>query len=707
MIAEGKGRCVLWTILFLFLLSGAGAQICDTNYYSIYFKNTGLFNLSRSLTLSDNTTLSLENNNYYPPGLINFTAQGNVVWSYNYNAPFGANGNHPWTDLTFNAVASTQGSAVYVGGSVTKHGVFSDNTETPPPRTVATLHKIDRYGKVVWSRYYAATTTIPLLVSDITVTNDGNAVCYLSNGADSSYGKLICVTPEGNIKWMTLLNTGIFRSGQIMQGGRRSIRQISNGTIVIGDVVTNFSSSAPTVIHGEYHFIGLNPGTGALAWESSYEFPTDPTFYVPDINNITELPNGNLSFQTSLNVSTPGNVLAAKKAINIITGDTGLLQKAIVYYPQNGTCNTVDALTDLTAGYQSVLLSENEKAILIQLDPDGNIIRSKKYGSVASNLPPTCFNLNSEGYNIFLANFTNEARLLRTDQVGNLDCDTTATIMIAEPFDLTRYGNVNNVHTKTSLLNDNLEITTGMFVVAGTSASPLQKETDCQKSTACCVDVIDTINTREVQICEGGNYLLPDNSKITDSGTYFVTYKTPHGCDSVIYFHAKVIKNPASLSLGLDTCLAGAISMTLHATGGFSSYSWMGNSSDDNLSSFVISKPGDYWVSVSNFCGYKADTIHVFDNCDFPIYMPTAFTPNNDGRNDVYRVPPGNNNRMIRLTIFNRWGQMLFSTTDKSKGWDGTKKGEPQATDVYVYYLEMQGITGRKFSQKGTFALIR
>ena len=87
--------------------------------------------------------------------------------------------------------------------------------------------------------------------------------------------------------------------------------------------------------------------------------------------------------------------------------------------------------------------------------------------------------------------------------------------------------------------------------------------------------------------------------------------------------------------------------------------------------------------------------------------MPNAFTPNGDRLNDVYKIPSFNFNRLIQFTIYNRWGRIVFQTRDITKGWDGTINNIPQETGTYVYYLQMESITGKKINEKGTLTLIR
>jgi gliding motility-associated-like protein len=88
------------------------------------------------------------------------------------------------------------------------------------------------------------------------------------------------------------------------------------------------------------------------------------------------------------------------------------------------------------------------------------------------------------------------------------------------------------------------------------------------------------------------------------------------------------------------------------------------------------------------------------------LLMPNAFTPNGDGKNDIYRIPPEVIFSLKRFSIFNRWGERVFYTEDISKGWDGRIKGIEQSSGVYIYTVEGTNETGSVFL-KGTATLIR
>lgn len=110
-------------------------------------------------------------------------------------------------------------------------------------------------------------------------------------------------------------------------------------------------------------------------------------------------------------------------------------------------------------------------------------------------------------------------------------------------------------------------------------------------------------------------------------------------------------------------------------------------------------------VTTGNGCTATGkETIGVF----YELLMPTAFTPNGDGRNDVFRVPPSVPVTIIRFSIYNRWGQQVFSTSNSGEGWDGRMGNKPQPTGAYVWMMEYYNPLTKKPEKKaGTVMLVR
>jgi gliding motility-associated-like protein len=91
---------------------------------------------------------------------------------------------------------------------------------------------------------------------------------------------------------------------------------------------------------------------------------------------------------------------------------------------------------------------------------------------------------------------------------------------------------------------------------------------------------------------------------------------------------------------------------------------------------------------------------------DFNVYVPTAFTPNADELNDVFQ-PKGSGVVKYSLIVYDRWGQKIFQSTDFSKGWDGTFKGEECKMDVYVWKIIASDIKGKTKNLNGSVTLYR
>ncbi len=87
--------------------------------------------------------------------------------------------------------------------------------------------------------------------------------------------------------------------------------------------------------------------------------------------------------------------------------------------------------------------------------------------------------------------------------------------------------------------------------------------------------------------------------------------------------------------------------------------------------------------------------------------IPSAFTPNEDGLNDVFRVANLRYGKLVEMNIYNRWGQLVCKTTDNNKGWDGKFNGEPQDMGVYNYYIIVERENGKTYRYKGDLTLIR
>jgi len=184
------------------------------------------------------------------------------------------------------------------------------------------------------------------------------------------------------------------------------------------------------------------------------------------------------------------------------------------------------------------------------------------------------------------------------------------------------------------------------------------------------------------------------------------------GCADTL---AKEINIVAKAFAGRDTAIVAKQNLQLQATGGdFYSWSPITGLSDPNIANPVLSYTGAadslrYRVQVSTLdgCIDTASLMVKIFKTEPQVFVPTGFTPNNDGRNDVVRPIAVGMEKMEYFRIYNRWGQLVFSTTENGKAWDGKVAGKEQGMNVFVWIVKGIDYLGNSFFAKGTITLIR
>ena len=148
-------------------------------------------------------------------------------------------------------------------------------------------------------------------------------------------------------------------------------------------------------------------------------------------------------------------------------------------------------------------------------------------------------------------------------------------------------------------------------------------------------------------------------------------------------------------------------SINLHAGGGFNEYMWSTASTDSII---PVSQQGTYWAQVQdNHCCINSDTTFIKV---FKYFIPNAFTPNGDGKNDQFRVIGLYKNIDFRMYIYDRWGTAVFESDNIDQGWDGISNGQVCPADSYVWmvqinFLGQDIITQGDVKFKGTVTLVR
>jgi gliding motility-associated-like protein len=215
-----------------------------------------------------------------------------------------------------------------------------------------------------------------------------------------------------------------------------------------------------------------------------------------------------------------------------------------------------------------------------------------------------------------------------------------------------------------------------------------------------------------------GTYLTDPNirqpyffTQLNQDNRYQLTVTTPLGCagsDTLhIFTHPPLVMHDVSP----DQVIRYGDSVRVQAEGAYY-YTWtpttyVSEPNTYNPNVYPV-EPTVFTVVGMNEYGCR-DTAYVKIGIDYTTYqfVPSAFTPNGDGLNDVFRMGNMKYLRLQEFRVFNRWGQQVFSTEDPQTGWDGKFNGVDQPTGVYGYMIKVAIPDGSTRFYKGDVTLMR
>jgi gliding motility-associated-like protein len=194
---------------------------------------------------------------------------------------------------------------------------------------------------------------------------------------------------------------------------------------------------------------------------------------------------------------------------------------------------------------------------------------------------------------------------------------------------------------------------------------------------------------------------------VNNIGVYSVIVTDNNGCKGTDSTKITFMLPKPAAFLGQDTSICPHYDrLELKPMINFDQYKW---STGSSASAIMIKQPGIYWLQVKddNGCVGKDSIIVNPKDCGKGFFVPTGFTPNNDGLNDLLKPILIGDVIQYRFWVYNRWGELIFETTDLTKGWNGTYKGADQSSGVFVWMCTYQFKDEQVKKEKGTFVLIR
>ena len=199
----------------------------------------------------------------------------------------------------------------------------------------------------------------------------------------------------------------------------------------------------------------------------------------------------------------------------------------------------------------------------------------------------------------------------------------------------------------------------------------------------------------------GESYSGPElnlgNLDLQASGEYKITATDSTACAKTEILHVLVNPNPVVKISDHEMLCSEQVSVLTPGLG-YTDYTWQDGSKNPTL---TATYEGMYWVVVTDSNSCKGVDSVLLRPCELLIWMPNAFSPNGDGLNDVFE-PKYNLDIDIdfKILVFNKWGEEIFNSNDRNKGWDGTFKGVVCPEDLYTWTMTFTAPPTYNFLQK-------
>lgn len=209
---------------------------------------------------------------------------------------------------------------------------------------------------------------------------------------------------------------------------------------------------------------------------------------------------------------------------------------------------------------------------------------------------------------------------------------------------------------------------------------------------------------------------LPDPKNIIVSGTYYIMAASGSGCSiirpvlvTVNPFPDFTVTDPPSVVYPVQTV---DITSSVNQNIGLIYTYWLDSLTKKPLNNpQTITKRGRYFIRATNEFGcsiIKAVNAVIIPPPEPLVYVPNAFTPNNDGLNDLFKIKIIGETSIIQLRIFNRWGQLVYDDPNLNHQWNGKLKGIELPAGVYVWTLGgLDKYYKKPFTKKGLVTLVR
>jgi gliding motility-associated-like protein len=662
------------------------------------------------------------NTAYRVPFLVKYDVNGNVIWGAS-----GASMNIRDQGIG-QGVATDESLNVYYCGQFGDTIIFATDTLRLNHTDCSFLVKYDANGNIQWAEQSGSATRYGVSdASSVIVDNNYNSFITgsfedtvgfgldtLRNSSSSSNDDVFLVKydPNGNALWARQATLGSPNSN----GAGNSVAVDKAGNSYVGGVFTDTITFGAFTLRGTQSTVpflvkydrngnvlwakqGIMTGTSPQA--NLLSISVDASAHIYATGNFTDSVSfGNFTLRSVMPGATysaflvkydsSGNVIWAKQTTNLSTSPLTLVEGSSVIcdtLSRGGCFFTWFAYHELAYGTDTFHLSAGVSTVIMHVDSAGNPLCSSSFsenneddGDGIGAAPSGKYVYITGDYSNFGLGGINHLVVFGNDTLHGL---------ATEEYFVARWqlccGPINDsVHP----FKDTCNSPDGMAIVhASSQFSPFTYSWSPAGGT-------------------------DSTAHGLSAGKYVVTFTDVNGCKKI---DSTIVRdtNIALINVCCDTILSTGSSVTL-SVGPAGKYLWTPTAglNCDTCPNPVASPTitTKYYVTLTNRQGCSSRdsvliTLEENKTCG-NIFVPNAFSPNGDNIDDIEYVY-GGCIEALDFKIFDRWGNLVFETTDPTKGWNGTWNGQPMNSGVYDYTLVAVQSNGKSTDQKGCITLVR
>lgn len=673
-------------------------------------------------------SVSYIDDNFY---LIRFSKDGNIIWAKKYNL-------------------SILGAKIHTGNQTNQSTVYKDgyiyvtiNFSVAPNNYYSCIAKLDMWGNIIWSKSiltnlepYSYIANPPSFIND-TLHFISNIIYNPGSPPDSSQVIITKLNPTtGNIYGSEKIKLQYHNSLKGILA--HNVMENSGSMIITGSLLPDSYLNKPFIIN--YNRF-TNELTGWYANHNMNFGMVPSTKFALNKNGVVainfDIPFFDPATLYLLLMDKNGNVIQSKIFRGLLYGYVNSLylsESNIPYFGISGFNSNGSSLHYVTINNNDSLLCSGKDSAMFT--PVALPLTKSEFTwpSVIDGL------LTSTSFPLVESNTTIYEETICTDQSI---CDTikiTGPSKFCLPQDTATYTLHKNPLCKRKTI---WQADTTAIKIIGTEGENIIKVKmlrpyvgyikawydGCELADSLLVEVSAAMPSlsagNDTMLCTGRTLTLKatpgfktyqwntgsftDSTVVNNTGIFYLT--ATDSCDNIFTDSVKVAASPA-FEFNYDNLICQFDTAHFILDNRFRNYSWQpadkGIISNGRLHLF----PGTstiYTINAKLLAGcIVSDTVKVsVENCPIYFYVPNAFTPNNDGINDIFKPLIKGPLMQYRFEIFNRLGNKIFSSGNPQQGWNGKYKNKPQDNAVFVWTCTYQFAGTAPVKQKGTVMLIR